>query len=228
MQPNQNNPERNNQSNQNHENNEKQHLNENQADNGLELLKKVIESNEENIELMVNFSGNVEDLANIVGHLESTMRTANYNIKVLDTIKDEFLDKFNKLIGQIPQKHYMDFSEKSISTLDKFDERLTKFENETEVFKKHKKATYSMLGFAALIIILCFYFSKQFYQTSIQTKMEIRAELLQEIKNDKKEIYDKNEVEQLQSNIEVMNKWIDAYPKEGKEFLRFKKGFESK
>lgn len=85
-----------------------------------------------------------------------------------------------------------------------------------------------MLGLMVLTIILCFYFSKQWYNASIKTKMEIRTELLQEIKNDKKEIYSKNEVEQLKYNTELINKWMKKNPKDTEKFLKFKDGYEAR
>lgn len=58
--------------------------------------------------------------------------------------------------------------------------------------------------------------------------MEIRAELLQEIKNDEKEIYNKNDVDQLKYNTELMNKWMKKNPKDADKFLKFKSGYEAR
>lgn len=216
------------QQNQNNQNNQEQNFNENQVDNGVKLLQRVIQSNEENIEVVVNLSGNVEDLANIVGHLESTVRTANYNIKVLETMKDEFFEQFKELIGTIPKSIEAHLSEQSISKMDEYYERLEKFDKNKKFNEKFMLVTLSMFLLSTLVIFLSFYFSKQFYQTSIQTKMEIRTELLQEIKNDKKEIYDKNEVDQLQYNTELIKKWMKKNPKDAEKFLKFKDGYEAR
>ncbi|AZZ58953.1 hypothetical protein [Riemerella anatipestifer] len=214
---------------QENQNNQEQNFNENQPiDNGMELLKKVIQSNEENIELMVNFSHNVEDLANIVGHLESTVRTANYNIKVLEKMKDEFLERFKQLIGTIPKSINAHLSEQSILKMDELSEKLEKFEKKKKFYEKFNLTALSMFVLSVLVMFLCFYFSKQWYNTSIQTKMEIRAELLQEIKNDKKVIYNKSEVEQLQYNTDLINKWMKKNPKDAEKFLKFKDGYEAR
>lgn len=58
--------------------------------------------------------------------------------------------------------------------------------------------------------------------------MEIRTELLQEIKNDKKEIYNQKDVEQLQYNTELINKWMKKNPKDAEKFLKFKDGYEAR
>ncbi|WPC12501.1 hypothetical protein LEQ03_09665 [Riemerella anatipestifer] len=188
----------------------------------------MIQSNEENIELMVNFSHNVEDLANIVGHLESTVRTANYNIKVLEKMKDEFLERFKQLIGTIPKSINAHLSEQSILKMDELSEKLEKFEKKKKFYEKFNLTALSMFVLSVLVMFLCFYFSKQWYNTSIQTKMEIRAELLQEIKNDKKVIYNKSEVEQLQYNTDLINKWMKKNPKDAEKFLKFKDGYEAR
>ena len=58
--------------------------------------------------------------------------------------------------------------------------------------------------------------------------MEIRAKLLQEINNDKKEIYNKSEIEQLQYNTDLINKWMNKNPKDAEKFLKFKDGYEAR
>ena len=75
---------------------------------------------------------------------------------------------------------------------------------------------------------LCFYFSKQWFSESIRTKTEIRQQILEEIRDDGRSIYKVKDYHQLQYNTDMMNKWMKAYPKEGKEFMKFKKGFESR
>ena len=72
------------------------------------------------------------------------------------------------------------------------------------------------------------FFTKQWYAESIKSKSEIRQEILDEIKNDGQSIYKDEDYLQLQNNTELMNKWIEKNPKDAKNFLRFKDGFESR
>jgi ribonuclease HI len=51
---------------------------------------------------------------------------------------------------------------------------------------------------------------------------------LDEIKKDGQSIYKDEDYLQLQHNTELMNKWIKNNPKDAKNFLRFKDGFESR
>lgn len=50
-------------------------------DDGLELLKKVIQSNEENVEMGIRLNRKIDALNNTVDKLEYTIRVANDNIK---------------------------------------------------------------------------------------------------------------------------------------------------
>ncbi len=72
------------------------------------------------------------------------------------------------------------------------------------------------------------FFAKQWYVENIKSKSEIRQEILDEIKNDGQSIYKDEDYLQLQHNTELMNKWMEKNPKDAKNFLRFKDGFESR
>jgi lysozyme family protein len=71
------------------------------------------------------------------------------------------------------------------------------------------------------------FFTKQWYAESIKSKSEIRQEILNEIKKDGQSIYKDEDYLQLQNNTELMNKWIEKNPKDAKNFLRFKDGYEA-
>lgn len=85
-----------------------------------------------------------------------------------------------------------------------------------------------MLALALLIIVAAGSLSKKWFSESIRTKTEIRQQVLEEIKDDGRSIYKVKDYQQLEYNTDMMNKWMRAYPKEGKEFMKFKKGFESR
>lgn len=188
---------------------------------GFELLNKVIKSNEENIDEMVELKFAIEDLVNIVGHLESTARSANYNVGEIKKASAEFLKQLEQSINKIPKTIDADLSSVSIS-------RLEKFEDKTNIIKRLNAGSASSLILSFLIMSLCFYFSKQWFSESIRAKTEIRQQILEEIRDDGRSIYKVKDFQQLQYNTDMMNKWMKAYPKEGREFIRFKKGFESR
>ena len=59
---------------------------------------------------------------------------------------------------------------------------------------------------------------KQWYAESIKSKVEIRQEILDEIKKDGQSIYKDEDYLQLQHNTELMNKWMNKNPKDAEKF----------
>ena len=88
--------------------------------------------------------------------------------------------------------------------------------------------SFSCLGIAIIVMCLSFYLSKQWYDTSIKTKEEIRSQIFKEMKTEGKEFYDIEVFNQLKMNTEIINKWIERNPKQGNNFLKFKEGYEAK
>lgn len=106
-----------------------------------------------------------------------------------------------------------------------------KKEKEEKEIKENKRKKLLFFGeIAAFAIVLLFsgIFSFKWFAESIRTKTEIRQQILDEFKADGQSIYEVKDYQQLEHNTEMMNKWMDAYPKEGREFMKFKKGFESR
>lgn len=68
----------------------------------------------------------------------------------------------------------------------------------------------------------------QWYSESIRSKMEIRQQILDEIKNNGQSVYRVEDYQQLQHNTELINKWMKKNPKDAEKFLRFKDGYESR
>ena len=56
----------------------------------------------------------------------------------------------------------------------------------------------------------------------------IYQDILNEVADEGKKIYDENEIKMLQENTKVMQLWIKNNPKKAEDFLRFKDGFEAK
>lgn len=78
-----------------------------------------------------------------------------------------------------------------------------------------------------LIFIVSINFATNWYKESIKAKSELRQDILNEIADEGKKIYDENEIKMLQENTEVMQLWIKNNPKKGEDFLRFKDGFNA-
>ncbi|WP_124640131.1 hypothetical protein [Amniculibacterium aquaticum] len=190
-------------------------------DNGLELLKQVVESNVRNIEQGIKLEFALENLLNIFGETQSSIRGLDYSISVLNkTIEKETLER-NQFLEKIPKSIEVKFSEDSINQLNAFE-------------KKSKTVKYLFFGsMGILLLAILSIFSigklaKDWYSESVRTKSEIRLEILNEIKNDGNTIYKTSELEQLKHNTIIMNKWIQKNPKESQDFMRFKEGFESR
>ncbi len=204
----------------NQERNQERNQEHNQ-NNGLELLKKVIETNERNTEQGIKTEFVYEDLLNIKGETESTMRRFNATIlKLSESLekeaqeRNEFIERIPKTIEITPSEDYLNLN-KVLSKNSKF----------------MKNIIYGMIAALFLSVIITagnILFAKQWYAESIKSKSEIRQEILDEIKKDGQSIYKDEDYLQLQHNTEMMNKWMEKNPKDAEKFLRFKDGYESR
>ncbi|OPC59350.1 hypothetical protein BAY13_10475 [Elizabethkingia bruuniana] len=194
---------------------------ENNQDNGLELLNKVIETNERNIEQGIKIEFLYEDLLFIKGETESTMRGLNTtNLKLVGLLEKETQER-EKFLERIPKAIEAELSEDSLNFLKDFQKKS----------KGVKYLIFGSLGILLLSIIVIFSIgklAKNWYSESIKTKTEIREELFTEIKNQGKNVYKTADFELLKHNTIIMNKWIQKNPKDSENFLRFKEGFESR
>ncbi|MGP2570528.1 hypothetical protein ACT4R9_03155 [Ornithobacterium rhinotracheale] len=218
-----------------------------EIDDGLELLKKVIETNEENIDNNSRILMAFEDLLNLLGEAESTLRGASYTLEnskkvlvrtshILETTPKTFeyqaskeeLKARERFIHSIPKSIEVHISEKLEKDLILLNNTISKVNGKSSVFK------YSILGgMGSLILSIILlgasgYFTQKWYAESIKTKEEIRKELLKEFENKGKGIYDVKSYEKLQYNTDLVNKWIEKYPNDADRFLRFKEGYKTK
>ena len=90
---------------------------EHKQNNGLELLKKVIETNERNTEQGIKTEFVYEDLLNIKGETESTMRGFNATILKLSESfekeaqeRNEFIERIPKTIEIVPSEDYLNLN----------------------------------------------------------------------------------------------------------------------
>ena len=161
-----------------------------------------------------------EDLLNIKGATESTMRRFNATIlKLSESLekegqeRNEFIERIPKTIEIRPSEDYLN--------LNKALEKNSKF---------IKTIFYGMITTLFLSVLTTagnIFFTKQWYVESIKSKSEIRQEILDELAIERKKIYDENEITILKDNTEIMQLWIKNNPKDAKMFLRFKDGFEA-
>ncbi len=86
---------------------------------------------------------------------------------------------------------------------------------------------WSFFVFAVLVFITSINFSTNWYRESIKAKSELRQDILNEIADEGKKIYEENEIRILRENTQLMQLWIKNNPKIAEYFLRFKDGYEA-
>ena len=192
-----------------------------EMDNGLELLNKVIKSNEDNIEKLADVVFAYQDILDLVGEFESSASSLNHRINNFETSFKDISKQIENTTKFIPKSIKTDLSENTLS-------RLEHFEKKSKSLKYLLIGSFSCFGIAIIVIFLSFYFSKQWYDTSIKTKEEIRSQIFKEMRAEGKEFYDIEVFNRLKMNTEIINKWIERNPKQGNNFLKFKEGYEAK
>ena len=193
----------------------------NKMDNGLDLLNKVIKSNEDNIEKLVSTVSVYQDILNLIGEFESSAISLNHRINNFETSFKDISKQIESTTKFIPKNIKTDLSENTLS-------RLEHFEKKSKSLKYLLIGSFVSLGIAIIVMFLSFYLSKQWYSTSIKTKEEIRNQIFKEMRAEGKEFYDIEVFNQLKMNTEIINKWIERNPKQGNNFLKFKEGYEAK
>lgn len=193
----------------------------NKMDNGLELLNKVIKSNEDNIEKLADVVFAYQDILNLVGEFQSSASSLNHRINNFETSFKDFSKQIENTTKFIPKSIKTDLSENTLS-------RLEHFEKKSKSLKYLLIGSFSCLGIAIIVMCSSFYLSKQWYDTSIKTKEEIRSQIFKEMRAEGKEFYDIEIFNRLKMNTEIINKWIKRNPKQGNNFLKFKEGYEAR
>ena len=193
----------------------------NKMDNGLDLLNKVIKSNEDNIEKLVSTVSVYQDILNLVGEFESSANSLNHEMNNFKASFEDISKQINNTTKFIPKNIKTDLSENTLS-------RLEHFEKKSKSLKYLLIGSFVSLGIAIIVMFLSFYLSKQWYSTSIKTKEEIRSQIFKEMRAEGKEFYDIEVFNRLKMNTEIINKWIERNPKQGNNFLKFKEGYEAR
>lgn len=185
---------------------ENQNQNEESKSSGMELLENVIKSNESNIgSNMENKESNAEVKAGI-----EALVLAIAQLQLDFEIVKEIPTKIEIVLSQEIKGFYEDFYKK---------------------MEMKEKFNWSGLGIIILGIftfVLSINFATNWYKESIKAKSELREDILNEIADEGKKIYDENEIKVLSENTRVMQLWIKNNPKKAEDFLRFKDGFEAR
>lgn len=181
--------------------------NDSSQDSGIELLHLVIESNK-----AVEISGKA------IFHMYCDIKEDMKKIHIL--AQEENL-KRETLFKSIPDKIIAEISPESVLKLEKFNRK-------TEIVKYLVFGSLAILLISFFVLTATIYLGKNWYRESIRTKTEVREEILKEIKNENKAIYETEQIKQLEHNTTLMKKWMKKNPKDAEKFLKFKEGYESR
>ena len=176
-------------------------------DSGIDLLHLVIESNK-----AVEISGKA------IFHMYCDIKEDMKKIHIL--AQEENL-KRETLFKSIPDKIIAEISPESVLQLEKFNRK-------TEIVKYLVFGSLAILLISFFVLTATIYLGKNWYRESIRTKTEVREEILKEIKNENKAIYETEQIKQLEHNTTLMKKWMKKNPKDAEKFLKFKEGYESR
>lgn len=181
--------------------------NDSSQDSGIELLHLVIESNK-----AVEISGKA------IFHMYCDIKEDMKKIHIL--AQEENL-KRETLFKSIPDKIIAEISPESVLQLEKFNRK-------TKIVKYLVFGSLSILLISFFVLTATIYLGKNWYRESIRTKTEVREEILKEIKNENKAIYETEQIKQLEHNTTLMKKWMKKNPKDAEKFLKFKERYESR
>ena len=181
--------------------------NDSSQDSGIELLHLVIESNK-----AVEISGKA------IFHMYCDIKEDMKKIHIL--AQEENL-KRETLFKSIPDKIIAEISPESVLQLEKFNRK-------TDIVKYLVFGSLAILLISFFVLTATIYLGKNWYRESIRTKTEVREEILKEIKNENKAIYETEQIKQLEHNTTLMKKWMKKNPKDAEKFLKFKEGYESR
>lgn len=183
-----------------------------------ELLRKVVETNEENIKSTKQTESVHLEARNFYQSAQNAIiGSTNMMQKAMQLVRTE-LESIIGFKTSIPESIPADLSEKTINFFEKIEKHI-KF-----IFP----GSIGILTLAAIILFGSVHFAFKWYSESIRAKSEIRQEILDEIKRGGKAVYKIEDYNQLKYNTDLMNKWMNKNPKDGEKFLKFKEGFESK
>ena len=188
--------------------------------NGMELLENVIKSNMENIEQNIKLQLAIEDHTNLLHDIHTSLEDGQSSNNETVTFFKLEKAKRAEFLASIPTQIETVLSKEAKDYLESFGKDI----------RWKKKFIWSGIGvfvFAVLVLIASINFSTNWYKESIKAKSELRQDILNEIADEGKKIYDENEIKILSENTQVIQLWIKNNPKKAEDFLRFKDGFKA-
>ena len=195
--------------------------------NGMELLENVIKSNEktvasniENIESKAKLSADIEDLVLAIGQKQLDFEVVKEIYKEILSFYELEQIKRVEFLANIPTKTETVLSQETIDFYGNLERKI----------KRNGKFIWG--GFGTFILgiftlIFSIFFATNWYKESIKAKSELRQDILNEIADEGKKIYDENEITILRENTQIMQLWIKNNPKKAEDFLRFKDGYNA-
>lgn len=188
--------------------------------NGMELLEKLIQSNKENIEQNVELKFAIEDHTTLLYNLQMSLEGGQSLCDETASLFKLERTKRAEFIASIPTQLETVLTKETRNYLDDFQNNI----------KRGKKFIWGGIGFfviAVIILITSINFASNWYKESIKAKSELRQDILKEIADEGKKIYDEKEVMILSENTQIMQLWMKSNPKKAEDFLRFKDGFKA-
>lgn len=208
--------------------NKNQKQNEESKSNGMELLENVVKSNENNIasnlenrESNAQVKADMEDLVLAIGQLQ-------LELEVVKEIPNEVLAFYEK--EQLSRNQYLADIATIIEAVisQKTGDYLESLQKTAKRMEKFIVSGIGIAIFSVLVLIISINFATNWYKESIKAKSELRQDILNEIADEGKKIYDEKEIKILTENTQIMQLWIKNNPKKAEDFLQFKNGFEAK
>jgi len=188
--------------------------------NGMELLENVIKSNMENIEQNIKLQFAIEDHTTLLNDVQMSLQEGqSINNETVVFLKLEQI-KRDEFIASIPTQVETVLEKEAKDYLEGFGKNI----------KWKEKFIWSGIGvfvFAVLVLIASINIATNWYKQSIKAKSELRQDILNEIADEGKKIYNENEIKILSENTQVIQLWIKNNPKKAEDFLRFKDGFKA-
>ncbi|MDM1063784.1 hypothetical protein HXZ62_14635 [Empedobacter falsenii] len=176
------------------------------------LLKNIHVQQQKLNKLEVNFSQDRNEILSIFSNNLKLYQNINNKVSIdfNDSLKDYQAHFLNSIADLKDTKLNLDHSDRKL--LENAEIQITKF----------RKFSYYVLGVIFLLLfttILSGYFSTNFYKTSVLTKTEARNEFLNQLKLNNQTIVDKNKLNALKNEREIVNIWMNENPNDKKSYI---------
>ncbi|ROI14169.1 hypothetical protein [Epilithonimonas hominis] len=186
----------------------------NTEQNGEELLQRIVESCKTNTESTIKTQESLEDFTALLLECEHSLRSGFALNEEIFGVQKKIL---KETISQIPQMITAELSKDSLKIINSFNRK-----------SNFVWIVFGVVLLSLLTILLSGNLALKWYAESIRSKSELRQEILSEFEKDGKQLYPKNDVQQLENNTKLLRKWIEKNPKDAEKFLRFKDGYEAR